>query len=124
LCASGAPETAWVVGAGAGGLLVLFATLGVFDRAIRSLGMEYRVGRDVVGYDQLFGRAQWRVPGWKFERCVPERTLADRLFGTATLVVEHDGREIRVPHVPDAAALEPDAPAGDDGRPVAAPEGN
>lgn len=105
------------------GVVGAYAGFGVTDRVIRSLGMEYRVGRDVVGYDRLFERAQWRVPGWKFERCEPERTLADRLRGTETLVVEHDGRTIRVPHVSDVAALEPDEPT-DEGQSVTAREGN
>lgn len=104
------------IGAVAVGLLVAFAAFGVTDRVIRSLGMEYRVGADVVGYDRLFGRAQWRVPAWKFERYESDRTVADRLLGTETLVVEHDGQEIRVPHLPDATALTPADPSAVDDR--------
>jgi len=90
-------------------LLLLLAVLGAVHDAIRFGWLTYRVGDDgVVGVDRLFGRAQWRVPAWKVERADVERTLADRLVGTETLVVSHDDREIRITNVPDADALVPD----------------
>jgi len=94
-----------VVGGLAGAVLAGLAALGVLDRALRYLPMEYRAGGDVVGYDRLLRTAQWRLPGWTVARCDPERTAVDRLFGTRTLVVEHDGRTVRLPHLDAAAAL-------------------
>jgi hypothetical protein len=84
-------------------LAAVFVALGILDRAVRHLTMEYRVSGDVVGYDRLFDTPQWRVPAWKLDRCEPERTLADRLFGTRTFVVRHDDREIRLAHVREGA---------------------
>jgi len=89
------------------------AGLGVLDRALRYLTMEYRVGRDVVGYDRLFGAAQWRVSGRKLAQGDVERTFADRRCGTYTLVVEHDDREIRFPHLDSESALAPNGSTSD-----------
>ncbi|MBV0901105.1 DUF6498-containing protein [Haloarcula salina] len=91
-------------------VLAVAASVGVLDRALRYLTMEYRVGRDVVGYDRLFGAPQWRVPGRKLAQDEVDRTLADRLCGTETVVVEHDGRELRLPHLDGESALEPNGP--------------
>ena len=116
LIGSGATAFGVRVALGAVGLVCLFALVGVTDRSIRHLFVEYRVGDDVVGYDRLFGRTQWQVPAWKFQRADPEQTIADRLSGTETLVVEHDGRTVRVPHLPDATALTPEEGAAVDDR--------
>ena len=89
-----------------GGILVAFALLGVFDRLIRYGATEYRIGSDVVCYDRVAGRGQWRVPGWTLARAGRRRTLADRLSGTRTLVIEHDDRTVRIAHVPPDALPE------------------
>lgn len=89
---------------GSGFALAVLTSLGgcgVVERLVRYLSMEYRVGRDAVGYDRLVGTPQWRVPGWKLDDCDLQRTVADRLFGTWTLTVDHDGRTVRIPHVSD-----------------------
>jgi len=113
LAALGGGVEVLLLGAGGAAVVLAFlAALGAVDRAVRHLTMEYRVGGDVVGYDRLFGTAQWRVPGWKLARCEPRRTLADRPFGTRTLVVEHDGRTVRLPHLRDPSAVVPDTSRG------------
>jgi hypothetical protein len=111
---TGSVGLALLVGGLAGAALTGLAALGVLDRTMRYLPMEYRVGEDVVGYDRLLRTAQWRAPSWTVARCEPERTAVDRLFGTHTLVVEHEGRSLRLPHLADTAALI--------GRPAAAGE--
>jgi hypothetical protein len=102
---TGSVELALLVGGLAGAALTGLAALGVLDRTMRYLPMEYRAGEDVVGYDRLLQTAQWRAPGWTVARCDPERTAVDRLFDTHTLVVEHEGRSLRLPHLADTAAL-------------------
>jgi len=102
---TGSVGLALFVGGLAGAVLAGLAALGVLDRTMRYLPMEYRAGGDVVGYDRLLRTAQWRLSGWTVARCEPERTAVDRLFGTRTLVVEHDGRTFRLPHLDETAAL-------------------
>ncbi|WP_336136890.1 DUF6498-containing protein [Natronomonas amylolytica] len=105
--ASGDLTLLWIFGGVALVVLVVLAAVGVLDRAIRYLTMEYRVGDDlaVLGYDRLLREPQWRVPTWKVEAADARETVADRLLGTETLVVSHDNRTIRIPAVPDAEAL-------------------
>jgi hypothetical protein len=87
--------------------LVVLGAVGAADRAVRHLTMEYRVGDDlaVLGYDRLLREPQWRVPAWRIEAAETRETVADRLLGTETLVVNHDDRTIRIPAVPDVEAL-------------------
>ncbi|WP_424003958.1 DUF6498-containing protein [Haloarcula salina] len=106
LVASGSIDGAVFTGQVIAALLVVAAGVGVLDRVIRHGAMEYRVGRDAVGYDRLFGTAQWRVAGRQLSQGERDQTLADRLCGTETVVVEHDGRDIRIPHLEDGSALE------------------
>lgn len=94
-------------------LLAAVAGIGVLDRALRYLSMEYRVGRDAVGYDRLLGTAQWRLPARKLEHGDTERTAADRLCGTYTVVVDHEGRELRLPHLDSESPLEPNGSTDD-----------
>lgn len=98
-------------GVGQAVLVAAFAMLGVADRLVRSVWMEYRIGPDVIGHDRLLGGDLWRVPGRTVRRCEPQRTVADRLFGTVTYRVEHDGETYRLPHVPEdcVTGLEPTA---------------
>lgn len=82
------------------GILAVFAALGVFDRCVRYLFIEYRVAGDAVARDRLFG-PQWDVRRYKLVNADVNRTLADRLFGTETVAVEVNGRTVRLPHLPD-----------------------
>jgi hypothetical protein len=102
---TGSVGLALFVGGLAAAAITGLAALGVLDRAVRYLPMEYRAGEDVVGYDRLLRTTQWRAPGWTVARCEPERTVVDRLFGTHTLVIEHEGHSIRLPHLADTSAL-------------------
>ena len=86
-----------------GGILSLFVSVGLLDRSVRYLPVEYRIGGDVVCYDRVADRGQWRIPGWTVPRAERRRTLADRLFGTCTLVLEHGDRTLRIAHVPPEA---------------------
>ncbi|WP_267643588.1 DUF6498-containing protein [Haloarchaeobius amylolyticus] len=85
-------------------LLGIFAVFGLLDRTIRYLGMEYRVAGDVVGYDRLFG-PQYRLTREQVADCEHRRTVADRVFGTRTLVVERDDDQVRLPHLPTTIEL-------------------
>lgn len=104
--ASGSTRLATAVGSIGGLFLAVLALAGVCHRALEHLAMEYRVGGDVVGYDRLLDEPQWRLPEWKVNRADPTQTVTDRVFGTETLAVEHEGRSIRLVHLDDAAAVQ------------------
>lgn len=99
----------------AGAILAAFAALGVVDRLVRHATMEYRIGADgdVVGCDRLFGTREWRVPAAKLAESEPQRTVADRLFDTRTVTVDHHGRTIRIAHLPAETATELTESAGE-----------
>lgn len=101
----GAVDAALFVGTGATAILLLFGTAGALDHAIRYGTVEYRVAGDVVGHDRLLGEPLWRLPAWRVAGATVERTLADRLFGTVTVVVDTGEEEVRLVHLPDAAAV-------------------
>jgi len=101
----GSVEGAVVVGGAVAALVAVFAAVGVADRSVRYLTVEYRVGEDVVGFDRLLGEPQWRVSRREIRQCERRRTVADRVFGTVSFVIEREDREVRIPYVDEAALI-------------------
>lgn len=81
------------------GISCVFAGLGVVDRACRAFWLRYDIAGDAVAGDRLFG-PQWRVPEECLSDATVTRTVADRLFGTTTLVVDAGDRSVRLRHLP------------------------